>query len=316
MALYLIFLLRLGKIRLETFDICIVCLFIVFTIMKTYQSSIYDTLFSFRYFLGFLIFYFYFKSGKGINVDKLLLILSCAVIVEAILINTIISPESLPNYPDFELAYTHRTNFFGFYQRPYSFGGSASVTSCLLVALLALRKNDDVKVLILSVFAVLISMAGSGYLCLLLFLYFRNKKWFFALLSIVLLFLIYSGYRIGLDSDLVKISPAYFLSLAELKLQSIVSSHFFDNLFQMLFGMNVDFENGEIGGDFAMFSLVYSQGIIITSLFLLLIAYRMNRNNYQALSIMMVATFHYGVMFFFPGQILLAYALSKKKSID
>ena len=86
------------------------------------------------FFWGWVIFYLIFKN-QGINkikIEKILILLCLLTLSEAVLINTLVQPFDLPNYPNFEDGKTEWVSV-GLYQRPYSFGASASVGSSLLV---------------------------------------------------------------------------------------------------------------------------------------------------------------------------------------
>ena len=112
------------------------------------------------FFLGVDVFFIFFSYGYWINLDLLLKILCILVIGEAILINTFIAPYELPNYPDTSSNHFSPENM---YQRPYSFGGSASVTSAILVTLMAsLRLNFRSS--LLPIAATLSCMSGTGFL--------------------------------------------------------------------------------------------------------------------------------------------------------
>lgn len=119
-----------------------------------------------------MIFYFIFKNHPIANnkIEKIIILLYSFTLSEALLINTLIQPYDLPNYPSFEDGKTEWVSE-GLFQRPYSFGASASVGSSLLVALIAMYRLRGWK-FGLSILSVLVFGSEVGILLLVAILFF------------------------------------------------------------------------------------------------------------------------------------------------
>jgi hypothetical protein len=298
------------KIKLNFSELLIFIGLIIVNLVKYYYSGFYEISLAARFYLGFIFFYIFFKEGKGINVDRLLLILACLTILETVLVNTIIPIDLMPNYLDsVGSAISHKTEFFGFYQRPYGFGANPSVTSPLLVALLALRTNTKSKCLLyISVLAIIISCSGSGYIALILYVFLRNKKHFICI-ALILIIVVYVDDSMSLLFS--KISPEYLKFMYIYKLKEITIYFKTCTVFTFLFGSLYSDGVLSICSDFAMMGLLKTQGAIGTLLFLGLILKNINKYNCHAILIMIVSSIHYGMIFCLPGQLIFAYALTR-----
>ena len=130
-----------------------------------------ETLALIRYYWGWILFYVFFSVGFRININLVLKVLSLAVLGEAILINTIFPASFWPNYPE---AASHIIAA-GHYQRPYSFGGNASVTSVILLSLFVCSQLSR-RASLLPIAAILSCMSGSGLFLFAGYLLYRCAK--------------------------------------------------------------------------------------------------------------------------------------------
>lgn len=282
--------------------------FTAYLLLLFVENGIADSFRIVRFFWGFLLFYLVFKSGIQIQIDKLLVFLSVLTILEAVLVNTIISAEYLPNSP---LASNMPPGFFegfansGLYQRPFSFGGSPSVTSVILVAMLAASKLGW-KGKSLAIAAILACMSGSGFVAL--FIYFLAIVHSSATLLLVPAFI-----GIVYSEIIEKISFYYISLLVEFKTNQIMSEIPMDSL---LMGVPLETrpETG-IGGDFAGLSFFALNGFVGLLLLLIFLVANTNKKNWLPLLIMFAGTLHYGVIFFLPGQLMFGYFLNLKSEI-
>lgn len=312
--LYPLCLIRALSVKLSLYEISLVIAIAALTTYKIYFNTPVEIAMATRFFYGFLIFYLFFRKGHEIKVDRVLLFLSLLTIADAVLVNTIIPPEIMPNYADAfgnpdHLGYA--TNYFGFYQRPLSFGSSPSVTSALLVTLMALRHNTKDRVLFgVSVVATVMCMSGTGFLCLFIYAWFRKKSiaiaWTAGLVFIILVYGI-----AGMGADFVKMSPEYFMMMLHYKVWQYNTYVQSETVHSLLFGAPEYILR--YGGDFALWSMVKVEGIVGSLFFLFLVLYKINRYNYQPLLIILVAATHYATFSFFPGQIIFAYVLSRNQ---
>ncbi len=274
-----------------------------YIILKLGQIGFYDGLYFIRLYWGFILFYLLFKSGIKINADKLLIILSLLTIAEAVLINTIISAQYLPNFPPAEAA-SHFVSEG--YQRPYSFGGNASVTSVILMAFLAVSSLGwRGKTVVIS--AVSVCMSGSGFIAAIIYFLARSSRILYLFIIPIIILVIYFG-------DIYKISLGYISYLFDFKIEQIrneISPDF------LLFGDALQAADGGAGGDFAALIFLKYNGLAGLFLFFIFLALNINKLNWLPLLILIVGTFHYGVVFYYPGQLALGYFLNlKPDSID
>jgi len=276
--------------------------FMIYVSWIIYANGIADGMIVIRFFWGFLVFYLVFKSGIRINTDKLLIVLAVVTIVEAVLVNTVILAETMPNYPSDDAA-PHFAEP-GTYQRPYSFGGSASVTSVILVALLSVSRLGWREKGIVFI-AICACMSGSGYLVLTI--YFLTKVPPFVLVAIIpaLFFLIYSGI-------IQKISVEYIYFLIDFKLAQIMSELPMNSL---LLGIPLVKGVKGLGGDFAFLSFFVFSGFVGVFFLVLVILMNLNKRNWLPLLILIAGTIHYGVLFFLPGQLVFGYFLSLRPEL-
>lgn len=300
--------------------------------LKNPWSWLYDV----RLYWGWLIFWAYFKTYTldSSFLKKAVVFLSCAVFIEVLLINTVIPPEVLPNFPsDKALAWSHFAPE-GDYKKPYSFGGSATVGSAVLVVLMAVAEVTGYR-LLLGILAVIAFSSGTGYVVLILFLAFRFLRWdfifrnprIFVLLLLVAFALFNLPGHILDQSGLVKITPAYLEMTFFYKLDQFL---LLDSTNQVItnfgidqtkpyadFGFNVgtffgDYINADTnlrGGDFGWLTFFQFNGIVGSLILLLFVLANLNRRNWLPLFLLFVSTMEYSTLFFFPGQLLFAMSL-------
>lgn len=268
-----------------------------------------------RFYWGWIIFYFIFKANV-VN-EKMLgnaFVLLCVItLVEAILINSVISAITLPNFP---VADASMTDFAipGNYQRPYSFGASATVGSSLLVVLMAISKVRGWR-LWLGVFTVFVFASGTGIFILLLFLLVKYPKWMMKASFLLMLATLVMGYFLPQQtSDLFnlynsKIGPEYLEFLIDFKLSQI--NEYIDALdtYMIFFGGLGEYR----GGDFGFLAFILANGILGLLLFLMILFYRTNKKNRFPIFLIVLSSFHYPVMFFLPGQMIFGWLLSNRK---
>lgn len=318
------------KIRLNKQDLLIIFLGVIYSLIKlTFDISIYNWALIGMYSFGFLVYYVFFKSFNEttrFNIRKLLFCLSLITIVEAFLVNTFVSVAVLPNYPDPNQANVY-TAFFGFYQRPYGFCGQPSVTSSVLVAMMALQEdrleaNTWIHKLaeVLPIASVLLCASGTGYLALTVFFVLNKvrKAYIFVIIP-VLLFIYFAvlGFLedLVISTPLAKVSPAYILFLWNFKLEQIFETYNLTNydMFQVFFGKT--FAKGEaipIGSDFGWINSLYVSGILGLAIIIIFIVMHVNKRNYQAIIVLSITSFHYATIFNIVGQAVFAYALTIK----
>lgn len=267
-----------------------------------------------RFWWGWLLFYFILKD-RSIPIHLIanaLVVLSFIVLLETVLINTIIDPWMLPNFPPND-GTVGEYSFVVSYQRPYAFGASATVGSSLVVALIALSRIRGWR-LWLSSFVVFIFVSGTGIFALGLLFLIRYQK--LIIKSIIPGFLIILSFYYLLPElfNLVifelgrKIGFEYANILFWIKLNQIQQGFAELNNFELFFG---DRDGGR-GGDFGGLLFILSNGILGALVFLLIIVNRINKENAVPLVLLLITSLHYPVIFFIPGQMVFGLLLGMK----
>ena len=130
------------KIKLTYVDIIVIACLILLHFLHFFDGKSWlNIAIDLRFWWGWLLFYFILKD-KPISahlIGNALVALSFLVLLETVLINTILDPWMLPNFPEND-GTVGEYSFVVNYQRPYAFGASATVGSCLVVALMALSR--------------------------------------------------------------------------------------------------------------------------------------------------------------------------------
>ncbi len=282
-----------------------------------------------RVYFGFFFFYLFFKistDSTDINFNTLVFLLAAAIGLEALLINTVVSPSDLTVFPNFKTA-TARTTIFGFYQRPHGIGSNASVTSGVLVIMLILAhlQSNLFRFRRLTGIAAVVGVAllssGAGLVFLVAaLLYFMNRPSRLAFFGILTVAYLATFFVFGHDPFLnypflEKISPAnlsYLLSLKGAEVGSLYEALSQDPR-QWLTGLSHSLQkaHGAYGGDFGFVDQLAALGLGGTALYFAIVVPKVNRRNLFPVALMIFASVHYAMMISVPGQILFGYCLAK-----
>jgi hypothetical protein len=332
MFLILIIELLCSEFKIHILDWFVVVFLVFVWILKYLQVGLNVTEVLFRNYSGWLIVYFFFKTTAArIKMDRLLLLFCISVIFEAILINTIITPSALPNYSDDFEQSTHNTAFMGFYRRPMSMGGNASISSTIIVLMLLylenLRKKGSGlvtwKLEMLALIAIILFASGTGF-----FLYFvyriyklhifsrkRNIVLFILVIAIIVMLINYAS--IHPSSIISKVSYKYFEFLWEFKIKQIedVLNELQES--SMVIGGIFSRDNVRIWSDFALLDLFHSLGISGLVILFVFSLSKINDMNLAVIFVGILGMVHYGAIISMPGQLIFAYALMlDKNNID
>lgn len=283
--------------------------------LQIFEKTPKDIIVDLRFYWGWIFFYFIFKNSL-INQKTITAVLKTLIILtllEAVLINTIIHPQLLPNFPSTE-ASSHFA-VAGSYQRPYSFGANATVSSSLLVAIMALC-NVRGWLLWLSVLTVLVFASGTGILglTLLLFVKYRSQmiKMIIPLFAVLLAayFIFFDEIQFMLDILINKVGLEYIRYMLDFKWLQILDSYHATSVYSLLFGGSTEFRSG----DFGFLDYIVGNGFFGLFLFLFFLLTHINKINRLPLLLIIIATFHYPAIFFIPGQVLFGLLLSLNKT--
>lgn len=324
-----------GKATLKGKDIIFLCYLAILFAAKVTQVGFPMAELLFRYFFGYVLVYVYCQvTGAELNVPTLIKVYCLEVLCEATLVNTILPATLWRSYPIADGNMLHATKFFGFYQRPYSVGANATISSVILVFLLLyceIQKKNGVSGSLgrrldwLAGITIFSFMSGGGMVFYLFYwgyrlnLYTKWKKGL-ALLFFVGLCIGLAMYASTLDSThaLSKISMKYFDFLIDFKLNQISTT--LDVLARDSWYIGANYQSDDIlllWNDFSIRDLTHSLGFLGLAGFLIFLLIHTNRYNWMIPLLGFLCVFHYGTVFALPGAIILAYGLelNKRKAI-
>lgn len=296
--------------------------------VKLLNTDLIATVALLKYFFGFTVFYLFFRQRFTMNVQLLLLLVALSVVLEALFVNTVLDPKMLPNYPDLEVSEGHITALFGFYQRPYGLGGSSTVTSTILLALMLLHKgvirSNRLRYRLtrsLGVIGVILCASGTGMLLLLLYFILTSKNKAVSIIVLTALLALASMYILAqlgsFSGDLLRVSPEYMEFLIDYKIDQVSSDYALgkEGFFSLIFGYGYQSaDNLPFYEDFAWITLYYSFGLAGILLYVIAFIAKSNAVNRWPLLIFLLGAFHYGAIFSVAGQILFSYCLSLRTS--
>lgn len=292
--------------------------------LKLNQMSLWaDVEVLFRYFLGWIVVYaFLYYTKARIDINRLIFLYSIAVIVEAVLVNTIFPASMMPNYPNLELVPSHQTHFMGFYQRVYSVGCNATVSSTIMCLLLtyreALNKNgydwNNWKIDVLAGISIVLFASGTGFCLYTIYLLYKRNllKWKNTLLAVLALFLlifISTSFADGTDSIFSRFSYIYMQFLWNFKEEQIMDAIYLLELDSFFLGCAYNDIPLQLWGDFAIRDFFISWGFFGFMILFAFVLKNINKINALVLLLSIIGLFHYGGVFSFPGQLCFAYAL-------
>lgn len=327
----LLFICIFIRTRLSPVDLALAGVAILLFGAKILQVGLPISELLFRYYFGFIIFYYFFKmTGATFRVEKLLKVYCIVVLIEAFLINTVVPVSLMRNYPDMETATSHATKFFGFYQRPYSVGTNATISSMIIVFMLfylEIYRKRGVKLMtrgleILAAITVLAFVSGGGMMFYAVYWgyklnLFSRARNLVGLGVFTALFIWVAIYVSTLESDnaLSKISITYFEFLIGFKTNQINETAY--ALDQSSWIIGADFSDKSellIWNDFSIRDLVHCLGLGGVSMLLLFCLSKINRSNKAVVVICLLSLFHYGSTFAMPGAMMLGYVLNLNRA--
>ena len=288
----------------------LVYIFFIFLsfIVSFFKSEILLILISFRYHFGFIIFYYYFRNNRSnLNFYSLFILLLMFTFIEMVLVNSLIDPRLLPNYPVFDYDLEIRNHFSIDWQRVYGFAGNASILATLLVVIYSIINTTFLSIPLLIL--ILFIGSGVGLISMLLFFIVNLKKNIIKYIFFVLPFLLLFAY-LFYDSSTFQIFRKFlstnFLTLIDTKTSTLIIE-FNKDLFDIFFG-NINADN--IGGDFAWVSLLRNHGLFGVMVLFIFIISKCNKYNIFPIFLLVFTSFHYYTIFSLPGQILTGFLLS------
>lgn len=305
------------KIKLSYVDLTIiVCLILLHFLHFFSGKPLLAIAVDLRFWWGWLLFYLILKHNYITKdfIANALVALSFIVILETVLINTVIDPWLLPNFPVNDGS-VGEYNAVISYQRPYAFGASATVGSSLLVALIAISRVSGWRLWLAS-FVVFLFVSGTGIFAFFLLILLRYKMLIIKSVALIFFILLISYQLMPGLLDIAafelsrKIGLNYINMLFWLKLDQVHQGFAALNNFELFFGVN----DGGRGGDFGGLLFTLSNGLSGLLVFLLFILSRLNKENAVPLMILLITSLHYPVIFFVPGQMVFGFLLGMKSN--
>ena len=228
--------------------------FLLISVVK--GANISHSILVWRFYFGFIIYLPFFASFRNHTLfTKITYFLIFSLFIETVLINTIIDPRMMPNFP------TANSHFAvdGNYQRPMSIGGIASFSSVIFVILiyefLDLKKKSTLFIMLMSV---AIFSSGNGFIAFLMYqLKNLSLKIFMGTAALIIL-----GITLFVNLDieytgLQKLSGQYINFLLEYKKGQIIEVlSDFSNI-EFLIG-GIGRPPDDFGGDFGFLYLIES----------------------------------------------------------
>ncbi len=287
--------------------------------VKQINITFYDNLTIFRYYFGFVIFYFYFKLS-GFRIDYKLLFWMTVIIttLDWLLINTVLPLEMMKNIPKEHVETILMDKQSWIFFRSYGLASSPTASATILVVLLSsiyIQDKDHFNnfLILICLFPLILLGSGSGFFLFMLFIIIRfklykNAKVFIGLLSILMLILYVQTQDINERSVFSRLSVNYISHLYDLKTYQVIEVlHTIGNSsFEVLFGCSYSQnDNLRIMSDFGWIDFLECCGIVGVLFFIIFIWIK-KKIVFLPVLIFLLGYFHYPALCSIPGQILFA----------
>jgi hypothetical protein len=287
---------------------------VIIYILKFFQPDNFTLIRYFQVYFGFIIFYIMFSAMKGaVNKETIGIMMALFIISEAILINTVVDPHLLGNFPSFNgvIPDDHLTSYFGFYRRPYGYGTNASMTSTMLVVMYSISDRTKTKRLLATAILLSASITGYGLFLIALFLVSKRK----VLITIVLGSLLIAIQIILQQIDVhfaYRVSPQFVWMIIEYAFEQNLNLLRPDD-YSILFGTNYLIDGEAIYlTDNGMAPFFYTNGLLLTFAYLGTPFWQGSYKSKIPFILLFVGIFHYPAIFTMPGQVLFALLLTNK----
>lgn len=310
-------LIYIKRLKLSIFQIIAVTSFVGYgLILYLYVNEIYIFQ-NLRYWFGSLLFFLLFKiiTPPKINFYKHIFKFGCfSLIIEAILINTLISSESLHNVSS-DLGIV----VFGFYERPIGFTANPGTTSVFLIVINFLieilegKKTSTANILLLST-AVISSVSGTGIFVLFTYFFFRyiafsRGVYIYSTLKNLsaFVFIFISLFTILSFGDKIesnqKFTTNYLIDIIQNKYMKLQN----DVEFTIL-GVQVNEGQAQTSGDFGLLLLYNVNGVLgfIIYIFMLFTFWKADTRFLMPLLLLLIGSLHYPSAFSGAGHVLMA----------
>lgn len=302
-------------------DVIIVIYLVTFLVVKFVQTrDLTACILYLRLYWGFIGFYFFFRLQNLKHSESFFMVCAYLTIIEFVLIRIYPSLQGL--LPNYDGTFETMVDGYGFFGGVHSFGGNRSVTGVLMLAVYVYfdlnKEKFSAKNRYIAGAAALITFSASAWLIFIFYYLARraNKLIFPIVLILMSISIIYVSNIWG------RLSYGYIDAVYDVKAEEINNNmgYLRENNLSYFFGTShVEAENdqvkgyGNLVGDFSYLDFYLRNGLLGVIIFVLFAASNMNKYNFAILLVLIAGTFHYHVIFSFPGQIFFAYFLSLNK---
>jgi hypothetical protein len=307
--------------KINIIDFLITIYLIAFLVVKFVQTGdITACILYLRLYWGFIGFYFFFRIQRLKYAETFFMICAYLTISEFFLIR--IYPGLTALLFNYDGTFESMIDGYGFFGGVHSFGGNRSVTGVLLLAVYVYFDLNKVKFSAKKRYIVgaasLITFSTSAWLIFIFYYLARraNKLIFPIVLALMAISVIYISNIWG------RLSYEYIDAVYDVKAEEIDKNmkYLHENNLSYFFGTaHIESENdqvkgyGNLVGDFSYLDFYLRNGILGVVIFVLFAASTLNKYNFAMVLVLIAGTFHYHVIFSFPGQIFFAYFLSLNK---
>jgi hypothetical protein len=265
----------------------------------------------FRYYFGFIFYYFIFKYLKDHRIDfqTVVILASLIIFFETFLLNTSEAAKYIKPYMG-QYNYT----FFGSYERPLGFGVNASVTGALFAVLLAINHITQTKfnpfTEVVGIIGSLLVISGVSYLCLFVYLL---RRW------IILTPLFIVGALLLIETPVAKqiswkVGPENIVAMYSLK-ESTIKREWKDltniGYGSIIVGKKIlgSKDGAGNGGDIDLWTFFTKYGLIGILILVTAITKIRSFEYLFPIALLLVSSLHYGVFSSNIGQILFGYCI-------
>jgi len=307
--------------KLRMVDILVAIYLVTFLIVKFIQTGdITACILYLRLYWGFIGFYFFFRIQSLKHAVTFFMVCAYVTIAEFLLIR--IYPALTGILPNYDGTFETMLEGYGFFGGVHSFGGNRSVTGVLMLAVYVYfdlnKEKFSAKKRYIVGAAALLTFSASAWLIFIFYYLARraNKLIFPVALGLMVISVIYLSDVWG------RLSFDYIDAVYDVKSDEIDKNmeYLHESNLSYFFGTaHIESENdqvkgyGNLVGDFSYLDFYLRNGIFGVIIFVLFAASNINRYNFAMVLVLIAGTFHYHVIFSFPGQIFFSYFLSLNK---
>jgi len=307
--------------KFKVIDVFIAIYLVAFLAVKFIQTGdIAACILYLRLYWGFIGFYYFFRIQSLKHVETFFMSCAYLTILEFFLIR--IYPGLTDLLPNYDGTFENMVEGYGFFGGVHSFGGNRSITGVLMLSVYVYfdlnKEKFNAKNRYIAGAAALITFSASAWLIFICYYLARraNKFIFPVVLILMSIGVIYLSNIWG------RLSYGYIEAVYDVKNEEINKNleYLHENNLSYFFGTShVESENnqvkgyGSLVGDFSYLDFYLRNGIMGIIFFIIFAASYMNKHNFAMLLVLIAGTFHYHVIFSFPGQIFFAYFLSLNK---